>query len=408
MIPKSIIIMTIEQIEEAYKTIRHVINNTPLSTTRTFSQMSGAQLYLKCENLQKTGSFKVRGAYNKIAVLLKEQSVKQVVASSAGNHAQGVAFAASSLGITSTIVMPQSAPIAKITATKGYGAEIVLAGACYDDAYAKAREIQQETGAVFVHPFDDEDVIAGQATVAIEILHELPTVDTVLVPAGGGGLLAGIASYIKLVNPRVKVIGVQAQGADAIVKSYIEKKAVSTPNVSTIADGIAVKSPGKITLDYINRCVDGMVTVSDDDIAQSILLLLERGKMVVEPAGAAALAAAICRKADIAGKRAVCVLSGGNIDVSMIHKIVQKGMMTYGRQIQFSTIIPDLPGCLRQLISVVADCGANIITVQHDRFYANLSLEETKLLVACEVSGVEHGKELINRLEQKGYKTIIE
>ena len=210
--------MTIEQIEQAYKTIRQVLNDTPLTLTQTFSQMSDAQLYMKCENLQKTGSFKVRGAYNKIAALVKGQPVKQVIASSAGNHAQGVAFAASTLGIGSTIVMPQSASIAKITATRGYGASVVLAGSCFDDAYAKACEIQRETGAVFVHAFDDEDIIAGQGTVAIEILHELPTVDTVLVPAGGGGLLSGIASYLKLINPRIKVIGVQAQGADAIVQ----------------------------------------------------------------------------------------------------------------------------------------------------------------------------------------------
>jgi len=400
--------MTIERIEQAHKTIRQVLNFTPLSTTQTFSQMSGAQLYLKCENLQKTGSFKVRGAYNKIAKLVQEQPVKQVVASSAGNHAQGVAFSARSLGIASTIVMPQTAPIAKITATKGYGASVVLAGSCYDDAYAKALEIREETGAVFIHPFDDEDIIAGQGTVAIEILRELPTADTVLVPAGGGGLLAGIAAYIKLVNPRIKVIGVQAQGADAVVQSFKGKKAVSTSSVSTIADGIAVKSPGKLTLDYINRYVDDMVSVSDDMIAKSILLLLERGKMVVEPAGAVPLAAAIGGKVDIEGKRVVCVLSGGNIDVSMIHKIVQKGMVTYGRQIQFTTVISDHVGSLKQLISVVADCGASVITVQHDRLSSKINIEESKISVVCEVSGVEHGKELIEKLELKGYKTVID
>jgi threonine dehydratase len=358
--------------------------------------------------LQKTGSFKVRGAYNKIALLAREQPVKQVVAASAGNHAQGVAFAETALGIASTIVMPQTAPIAKVSATKGYGASVVLFGSCFDDAYTKAREIQEETGTVFVHAFEDEDVIAGQGSIAIEILHELPTVDAVLVPAGGGGLLAGVASYLKQVNPRIKVIGVQAGGADAIVKSFKEKKAVSTSSVSTIADGIAVKSPGKITMDYINRYVDDMVTVSDNDIAESILLLLERSKMAVEPAGAVTLAAAISKKIDIAGKRAVCVLSGGNIDVSMIHKIVQKGMITHGRQIQFSTIISDHPGSLKQFLSVVADCGASIITVQHDRFSANLGLEETNLHGACEISGMEHEKKLLEALEQKGYKTIIE
>ena len=400
--------MTIERIEQAYNTVRKILNDTPLGISRTFSEMSGAQLYLKCENLQKTGSFKVRGAYNKISALARETELKHVIASSAGNHAQGVAFAASALGIASTIVMPLNAPIAKVTATKGYGADVVLAGLSYYDAYVRACELQQETGAVFVHPFDDEDIIAGQGSVAIEILRELPTVDTVLAPAGGGGLLAGIASYLKLVNPRIKVIGVQAEGADAIVKSFKTKEPVFASSVSTIADGIAVNAPGTITLEYINKYVDDMVSVSDDDIAESIMLLLERSKMLVEPAGAVPLAAAIRNKADIAGKRTVCVLSGGNIDVSMINRIVQKGLITRGRQMQFSAIISDYPGSLKQFLSVVAECGASIITVQHDRLSTKLNLNEANLHVACEVSGVEHGKELIDNLEQSCYKTIME
>ena len=399
--------MTIERIEQAYKTVKKVLINTPLSTSQTFSKMSGAQLYLKCENLQKTGSFKVRGAYNKIAVLAREMDLKSVIAASAGNHAQGVAFAASAMGIESTIVMSENAPIAKVTATKEYGANVVLAGSCFDDANAKARELQQEIGAVFVHPFDDEDVIAGQGSLAIEILHELPTVDMVLVPAGGGGLLAGIASYLKLVNPRIKVIGVQAEGADAIRRSFTEKKAVSTPSVSTIADGIAVKSPGALTLEYINRYVDDIVTVSDDEIAESILFLLERSKMVVEPAGAVSLAAAIHQKTNIAGIRAVCILSGGNIDVNLIHQIVQKGLITRGRQMQFSAVISDTPGSLNRFVSVIAGCGAGVITIQHDRLNAKLNLNEAMLHMACEVSGVEHGNELIDKLKQNGYKVII-
>ena len=401
--------MTIERIEQAYNIVQKILTNTPLSISQTFSHMSGARLYLKCENLQKTGSFKVRGAYNKIAALLREKpDLKHVITSSAGNHAQGVAFAASALGIESTIVMPLTAPIAKVSATKGYGANVVLAGSSYDDAYAKACELQEETKGVFVHAFDDEDVIAGQASIAIEILHELPTVDVVLVPAGGGGALAGIASYLKLVNPRIKVIGVQAEGADSIVRSYQAKETVYTSSVSTIADGIAVKKPGRLTLDYINRYVDDMVSVSDNIIAETILLLLERSKMLVEPAGAVSLAAAINQKADITGKRAVCVLTGGNIDVSMIHKIVQKGMITRGRQMHFSAIISDYPGSLKQFLSVVAECGASVISVQHDRLSAKLNLNETNLHVECEVSGAEHGKELINKLEQNGYKTVVD
>ena len=400
--------MTIERIEQAYDTVQKILNPTPLSLSKTFSDMSGAQLYLKCENLQKTGSFKVRGAYNKITALARDKELKHVIASSAGNHAQGVAFAASALGIASTIVMPLSAPIAKVMATKGYGADVVLAGNSFYDASVRAGELQQETGAVFVHPFDDEDVIAGQGSVAIEILRELPTVDMVLVPAGGGGLLAGISSYLKLVNPRIKLIGVQAEGADAIVKSFQAKKPVFASSVSTIADGIAVSAPGTLTLEYISKYVDSMVSVSDDDIAESIMLLLERSKMLVEPAGAVPLAAALRNKIDIAGKRVVCVLSGGNIDVSMIHKIVQKGLITRGRQMQFSATVSDYPGSLKQFLSVVAECGASIIAVNHDRLNAKLNLNEANLHVACEVSGLEHGKKLIDELEQNGYKIVLE
>jgi threonine dehydratase len=370
--------------------------------------MCGAKLYLKCENLQKTGSFKVRGAYNKISVLTKEMDLKHVITSSAGNHAQGVAFAAKALGVVSTIVMPESAPMAKVAATKRYGANVVLHGTCFDDAYTKACEIQKETGAVFVHAFNDEDIIAGTGGVAIEILRELPTVDTVLVPAGGGGLLAGIACYLKMVNPRITVIGVQAEGADSIVKSYKTKQAVSASSVYTIADGIAIKTPGELTLGYINKYVDDMITVSDNEIAESILLLLERSKMLVEPAGAVSLAGAITQKVDVAGKRAVCVLSGGNIDVTLIHKIVQRGLITHGRQIQFSAIISDHPGSLKKIISVIAECGASVIAIQHDRLNSKLNMDETNLHVSCEVSGVDHGKQLINQLEKCGYKPILE
>lgn len=400
--------MTVKDIEQAHAVLHDVLHSIPLSSSRTFSGMSGAELYLKCENLQKTGSFKVRGAFNKISRLVKEQDVTAVVAASAGNHAQGVAYSANALGITSTIVMPLGTPIAKISATQGYGADVVLHGSCYDDAYARACEIQEETGAVFVHPFNDEAVIAGQATVAIEIFRDMPSVDTVLVPAGGGGLLAGIAFYIKQINPRVRVVGVQARGADAIVQSFVQKKPVSTKNALTIADGIAVKTPGDITLDYINRYVDDMVTVSDDETAESILMLLERNKMVVEPAGAVSLAAAIHRKTDIRGKRAVCVLSGGNIDVSFIHKIVEKGLITRGRQMKFRTIMHDSPGSLMRFSIIVAECNANIIMVQHDRLNTGLSLNDAILHIACEVSSVEHGKELVQQLEGAGYEIIME
>ena len=400
--------MNLQQIEQAAERLQSVVHKTPICSSRTFSEMSGAQLYLKCENLQKTGSFKVRGAYNKIAKMVKNEQVTSVVASSAGNHAQGVAFASSSVGISSVIVMPRSAPIAKITATESYGAKVVLHGDCYDDAYAKALEIQQKTGAVFVHPFDDEDVIAGQATIAPEILGDIPSVDVVLIPAGGGGLLAGMASYIKQVNPRVRVVGVQAQGADAIVQSFQQKKLISTQHSATIADGISVKTPGKMTFQLIEQYVDEVVTVSEEEIAETILLLLERSKMVVEAAGAVSLAAAIHHKTDLSGKRVVCLLSGGNMDVSMIHKVVEKGLITRGRQMKFRAVMRDVPGSLQQFSRIIAESGAPIIMVQYDRMHAALQIHEVILHVACEVSGPEHGQDVIQQLEKNGYQTTME
>jgi threonine dehydratase len=270
--------MTLKDIEQASEVLRNILHQIPLSSSRTFSAMSGAELYLKCENLQKTGSFKVRGAYNKIHKLAATGAADSVVASSAGNHAQGVAYASAALGIPATIVMPLGTPIAKVAATQSYGARVVLHGNCYDEAFAKAMEFQKESGAVFVHPFDDEDVMAGQATIAIEILRDLPTVDEVLVPAGGGGLISGIAYYIKQINPRIRVVGVQASGADAIVRSFRQKSLVPIESVCTIADGIAVKRPGSLTVEYINKYVDDMVTVSDAEIAEAILLLLNGAK----------------------------------------------------------------------------------------------------------------------------------
>lgn len=398
--------MKLKDVEQAEARLRGVLHNTMLSSSRTFSEMTGAELCLKCENLQKTGSFKVRGAYHKIAGLPRDTPA--VIAASAGNHAQGVAFAARALGMKATIVMPRATPIAKISATKGYGAEVVLAGDCYDDACATALALQAETGGVFIHPFDDEDVMAGQGTVAIEILREMPMVDEVLVPAGGGGLLAGMALTIKQINPRVKVVGVQAEGADALVRSFNEKKLVPTESVQTIADGIAVKVPGEKTLGYINQYVDEMLTVSDAQIAETILLLLERNKMVVEPAGATALAAALHHKADLKGKRVVCVLSGGNIDVSMIHKIVEKGLVTRGRQIRFRTVMIDKPGSLKHFAGIIADCGANVIAVQYDRMAADLSISDAILHISCEVGGAEHAEELVRALKAGGYRVEME
>ena len=398
----------LKNIEDAAGRLKNVIHRTPIELSKTFSLMSSSQVYLKFENRQKTGSFKIRGAYNKIARLMENEKPELVVASSAGNHAQGVAYAASALQIKSLIVMPRSTPIAKVSATEGYGAEVMLYGDCYDDAFDKAMEICSQRKAAFIHPFDDPDVIAGQGTIGLEILEDLPTVDIVLVPAGGGGLLSGIALYLKSINPRIRIVGVEASGADAIFRSFKKKENVSIERVQTIADGIAVKRPGDLTMKIINRYVDEIVTVSDAEIADAILMLLERLKQVVEPAGAAALAAAINGKIDIKGKRVVCVLSGGNIDVSFIHRIIEKGLVKRMRQMKFSVVMLDVPGSLERFSRVVAGVGANIIMVQHDRLHADLNLNEAILHIACEVGGPAHGQALIQSLESEGYKVNME
>ena len=392
--------LELKDFEAAADRLKNVIHNIPLSTSCTFSAMTGAEVYLKYENQQKTGSFKVRGAYNKIMKRFAEGDLHAVVASSAGNHAQGVAFAATAAGVKSTIVMPRSAPIAKVSATQGYGAEVVLAGNIYDEAYAKACEICEETGAEFIHPFDDEDVMAGQGTIALEILRDLPGVDMIFVPAGGGGLISGVAACAKQINPRIQIIGVQAEGAPAIANSFRTGERTPSDTVHTIADGIAVKTPGEKTFEYIKKYVDRVVTVSDDEIASAVLLLLERCKQVVETS------AVLNNKVDVKGKKVVCVLSGGNIDVSFIHKIVEKGLITRCRQLKFSVLMPDAPGALEHFSHIVAQQNANIILFQHDRVQTDLEIGEAIIHVVCEVGGVDHAKRLIDTLTDDGYKVF--
>ncbi len=398
--------LELKDFEAAADRLKNVLHYIPLSTSSTFSGMSGAEVYLKYENQQKTGSFKVRGAYNKIMKRYSEGDLSAVVASSAGNHAQGVAFAATSVGVKSTIVMPRSTPIAKVSATEGYGAEVVLSGNIYDEAYAKACEICEETGAEFIHPFDDEDVMAGQGTIALEILRDLPIVDMIFVPVGGGGLISGVAACAKQINPRIQIIGVQAEGAPAIANSFSSGKRQPSETVRTIADGIAVKSPGEKTFEYIQKYVDRVVTVSDNEIASAVLLLLERAKQVVETSGAASLAAVLGHKVDVTGKKVVCVLSGGNIDVSFIHKIVEKGLVTRCRQLKFSILMPDVPGALERFSHIVAEQNANIILFQHDRVRADIEIGEAVIQVVCEVGGVEHAKRLIDALTAHGYQVF--
>lgn len=398
----------LKDIELAEKRLKPILHHTELDLSSTFSAMCGGQIYLKCENRQKTGSFKIRGASNKIAALVERGEGSAVVASSAGNHAQGVAYAASRFSIPATIVMPKAAPIVKVQATEGYGAKVVLFGDCYDDAYQHAREICERDGATFLHPYNDAEVIAGQGTLGLEILSDLPYVDTIVVPAGGGGLLAGVASAVKQINPRVKVYGVQACGADAIAQSFQEKRLVSTDTASTIADGIAVKVPGDLTVELINRYADGVVTVTDTEIADAILLLMERCKQIVEPAGASSLAAVLNGRLDVSGKRVVCLLSGGNIDVSFIQSIIERGLAARHRRIRLLVRLLDRPGSLVQLLNVLASSGANILTIEHDKLSAGLNPNETSVHIACEVGGKAHGDAVLESIRERGYQVELD
>ena len=400
--------ISLSEIERAAERLKPILHHTELDLSSTFSGMTDAKIYLKCENRQKTGSFKIRGASNRIAAIVENGNIRPVVASSAGNHAQGVAYAASRFNIPATIVMPKAAPIAKVQATQGYGAKVVLAGDCYDDAYAEAMRICADEGAEFLHPYNDPDVIAGQGTLGLEILADLPYVDVIIVPAGGGGLLAGVASAVKQINPRVKVYGVQAKGADAIAQSFEKKTLVTTDTAATIADGIAVKAPGDLTVELINRYADGVVTVSDDEIANAILLLMERCKQIVEPAGATPLAAVLGGHIPVKGKRVVCVMSGGNIDVSFISNIIERGLVARNRRMKFIVTLIDKPGSLVGLLNVIAGAGANIITIEHDKLTARLGPNEISVHIACEVGGESHGAAVISALTGAGYLVELE
>ena len=394
--------------ERAAERLKPILHHTELDLSSTFSKLTGGKVYLKCENRQKTGSFKIRGASNKIACMIERGERCPVVASSAGNHAQGVAYASSRFGIPATIVMPKAAPIAKVQATEGYGAKVVLTGSCYDDAYNEALRICEEEGAKFLHPYNDLEVIAGQGTLALEILGDLPTADIIIVPAGGGGLLAGMALAAHLLNPRVKVYGVQAEGAPAIAMSFQQKKLVTTETAATIADGIAVKVPGDITVDLINKYAAGVVTVSEKEIANAILLLMERCKQIVEPAGATPLAAVLSGKIDVKGKRVVCLMSGGNVDVSFLQNIIEQGLVARNRRLKFVATLADRPGSLVQLLNVLAEKRANVISISHDQLYRRLNPGQTNVHVICEVGGAEHGQACIDAISAMGVEVEIE
>ena len=355
--------MDISNIYDAKEVLKDVISKTPLVHADKLHE----NLWIKAENLQGTGAFKLRGAYHKLHSLTQKEREKGVIAASAGNHAQGVAYSCMKMGIKGTIVMPKTAPLSKIEATRSYGVAVELQGDTFNDAYEYAKNLQEITGAVFVEPFDDEYVIAGQGTIGLEILDKLSDVDTVIVPIGGGGLISGIAVAIKAMRPSCRIIGVQSEHAPSMKQSLEKKEIIKLQNVSTIADGIAVMNPGKTTVKLIQENVDEMVSVSDSEIAATILLLLEREKQVVEPAGAASLAAVLNGKINVAGKRVVCVLSGGNIDVSFIHKVVEKGLVSRGRNMKFKTLMLDVPGALEHFTHILCEQNANIIEIQYDR-----------------------------------------
>ncbi len=395
--------VNLKAIEKARESLNGVAKKTELDHSRTFSQMSGNEVYLKLENLQRTGSFKIRGAYNKIISLSEDEKTNGVVAASAGNHAQGVALGAAKAGIDSTIVMPEGAPISKVKATREYGAKVVLSGETYDEAHKKEEEISEETGATIIPAFNDPKIIAGQGTIGLEILDDLSDLEAVVVPIGGGGLISGIATAIKENSPETEVIGVEASGAASMTKSLEQGSLSTLKKIDTMADGIAVKTPGNLTYSIVSDYVDHIVTVDDEEIAYAILLLLERAKLTVEGAGAVGLAALLNDKVPLHGKKTAVVLSGGNIDLNMISKIIDRGLVKAGRRKVICTRLRDTPGSLERLLSVISDKNANVVSVNHDRLKPEVSLSQAEVEVVLETRDQEHINEVISALKDRGY-----
>lgn len=388
--------------KEARKILRAVINETPLIYSEVFSEEYGNHVYIKPENLQVTGAFKIRGAYNNIAKLTEEQKSRGVIASSAGNHAQGVALASKLLGVSATIVMPKTTPIIKVEATRSHGARIVLAGDCYDEAYEEAMRLQKLENSVFIHPFDDLDVIEGQGTIGVEIFEDLNDVDVVLVPIGGGGLISGIALAMKALKPSIKIIGVEPEGAMAMTTSVKQNEIVCLTHVDTIADGVAVKRPGEMTFEIIREYVDEIVTVSDREIMESFLMMLEKHKLVAENSGAVAIAG--LKRLQELNKNVVCVVSGGNIDVVTVSTMINKGLVSRGRLFCFSVELPDKPGELLKISEVLANLNANVISLDHNQFKNTDRFMNVELEVTCETSGHAHIEEIQEKLVKMGYK----
>lgn len=393
---------TLDDILAAAERLSGVVQDTPVEPSRALSQLSGMRTLLKCEHLQRTGSFKIRGAYNRIVQLTDAERERGVVCASAGNHAQGVALAAQLLGVRATVFMPAVAPLPKLEATRGYGAEVVLAGETFDDAYESSQKWAAEHDAVFVHPFDHRDVIAGQGTLGLEILEQVPDAGTVVVPMGGGGLISGIASAVKARRPQVRVVGVEAAAAAAFPASLAAGQPCSLESVATIADGIAVKTPGELTLAHVRERVDDVVTVSDEAIARAVLLLVERAKQVVEPSGAAGLAAVLDGATHLV-EPVVVVLCGGNVDPLLLLRIIQSGMFEEGRYLVLRTRLEDRPGALSRLLALLADVGANIVAVEHHRLGTRLGVLEVEVQLELETRGPEHIRQVVDTLRRHDY-----
>ncbi|WP_336182576.1 threonine ammonia-lyase [Fusobacterium polymorphum] len=394
----------LEDFIKAKKKLSKVLLETHLIYSPIFSKESGNKVFIKPENLQKTGSFKIRGAYNKISNLTDAEKKRGVIASSAGNHAQGVAYGAKESGIKAVIVMPKSTPLIKVESTKQYGAEVILHGDVYDDAYKKAKELEEKEGYVFVHPFNDEDVLDGQGTIALEILEELPETDIILVPIGGGGLISGIACAAKILKPEIKIIGVEPEGAASAYEAIKENKVVELKEANTIADGTAVKKIGDLNFEYIKKYVDEIIIVSDYELMEAFLLLVEKHKIIAENSGILSVAAT--KKIKEKNKKVVSVISGGNIDVLMISSMINKGLIRRDRIFNFSVNIPDKPGELAKVVDLIAELGANVVKLEHNQFKNLSRFKDVELQVTVETNGSEHIKNLVQAFEEKGYEII--
>jgi threonine ammonia-lyase len=394
----------LEDFIKAKEKLSKVLLETHLIYSPIFSKESGNKVFIKPENLQKTGSFKIRGAYNKISNLTVDEKKRGVIASSAGNHAQGVAYGAKESGIKAIIVMPKSTPLIKVESTKQYGAEVILHGDVYDDAYKKAKELEEKEGYVFVHPFNDEDVLDGQGTIALEILEELPETDIILVPIGGGGLISGIACAAKILKPEIKIIGVEPEGAASAYEAIKENKIIELKEANTIADGTAVKKIGDLNFEYIKKYVDEIITVSDYELMEAFLLLVEKHKIIAENSGILSVAAT--KKLKEKNKKVVSVISGGNIDVLMISSMINKGLIRRDRIFNFSVNIPDKPGELAKVVDLIAELGANVVKLEHNQFKNLSRFKDVELQVTVETNGSEHIKNLVQAFEEKGYEII--